>query len=150
MPEKKLAIFRIIRYYSKVKNFKEGSKYFLIFYILTVFVLITYNLSFYMSDLLYLLKNWMKIIFILIFAAGVSLYFTTYILHQVKSARIIFFIAGLLAIFFLHEYPRDILRSRFVNINTFYRILKTLSGFLALLLVYVADIFQVTKMRKRS
>ena len=100
-----------------MKHTKEVFKFYIFFFVVAIVLLLTYNLSFYISDLGRIFTNPFKIIFIFIYASVFCLYFSLYIVYTVKRAKILIFFSALCALFYLHEFERNIF---YYAINNFY------------------------------
>ncbi|HBD96280.1 MAG: hypothetical protein A2015_13795 [Spirochaetes bacterium GWF1_31_7] len=127
-----------------INNFTELMRFFLFFFIISFMLLITYSLSFYISDLVRIFRNPLKIIYIVIYSSIAGFYFSAYIVYNVKKAKVLFFISGILTLFYLHEYQRNIF---FYSIDTFYSVIFSyiylVSGIIGIVLATIALVIQL-------
>lgn len=129
---------------------KDLIKYFFLFYAIGVMLFVTFNLSFYINDFLFLLSNWWKLLFILVYSAFLSIYFSIYIVFQVKHGRAGAFVSGLLAIHFLQEYKRSIGWSSFFHYFENQRLaIEIIVASAALCAIIVTDFIQIYHIRNR-
>lgn len=129
---------------------KELIRFFLLFYCIGVMLFVTFNLSFYINDFLFLLTNWHKLLFILVYSALLSIYFTFYIVYQIKHGRVGAFVSGLLAIHYLQEYKRSIgWSSVFHHFEDQRFIIETMVAAGALCAIIVTDIIMIYHIRSR-
>ncbi len=127
-----------------INNFTELMRFFLFFFIISFMLLITYSLSFYISDLVLIFRSPLKIIYIVIYSSIAGFYFSAYIVYNVKKAKVLFFISGLLTLFYLHEYQRNIF---FYTIDIFYTVIFSyiylVSGIVGIIFAAVALVIQL-------
>lgn len=121
---------------------------FIFFFVVSVMLLVTYSLSFYISDLFNLLKTPLKIVFIVIYSMVFAFYFACYIMYSVKTGRFVIFISGLLAMFYLHEYNRNIFLTPIRSFDpVLFAVVYAAAGSVSIALAIVADILQIKRYR---
>lgn len=91
-----------------MKNTGELVKFQIFFFIVSFLLLLTYSLSFYISDLVRIFRNPLKIVYILLYSGIFSLYFSVYVVYNVKTSKAKTFVSALLTLFYLHEFERNI------------------------------------------
>lgn len=129
---------------------KEFIKFFILFYSIGVLLFATFNLSFYIYDFLFLLSNWRKLLFILIYSAFLSIYFSIYIVFQQKHGRPGAFVSGLLAIHYLQEYQHSIGWSNFFYLFEEHRFLiEVVVAASSLGCIIVSDLIQIYHIRQQ-
>lgn len=127
-----------------MKEFLNILKFFCLFYLTAVLLLITYSLSFYISDIINILKTPLKISFIFLYSAFLSMYFALHVLYNVKKCRVVCFFSVLFALFYLHEIPRNMFLNNleYSEMAILLFILYLVAGVAAIFLAIIANLFQ--------
>lgn len=120
-------------------------KFFMLFYVTSVLLQLTYSISFYISDIIHIFNAPLKISFIFMYSIVLGLYFTFHVLYNVKVMRILCFLSVLFALFYLQDFHGNILFKYMfsVEISYFLFILYLIAGVTAMTLGIIADVFQI-------
>ncbi|MBO5289066.1 MAG: hypothetical protein J6B11_06690 [Spirochaetales bacterium] len=120
-------------------------KFFMLFYVTSVLLQLTYSISFYISDIIHIFNAPLKISFIFMYSIVLGLYFTFHVLYNVKVMRILCFLSVLFALFYLQDFHGNILFKYMFSaeISYFLFILYLIAGVTAMTLGIIADVFQI-------
>lgn len=121
------------------------AKFFLLFYVTSVLLQLTYSISFYISDIIHIFNAPLKVSFIFIYSVVLGLYFTFHVLYNVKVMRVVCFVSVLFALFYLQDFFGNILFRRIFSAEVSYIlfILYLAAGVAAIVLGVIADVFQI-------
>ena len=119
--------------------------FFVMFYITSIILMMTYSLSFYISDIVHIFKSPLRISFIFTYAMFTSLYTSIYVLFSVKKGRIFTFLSALFAIFYLHEIQNNMFFKSIdsLQLTVFITVIYIIAGTLAIILGVIANVFQI-------
>ncbi|MBR2316473.1 MAG: hypothetical protein IKA37_00725 [Spirochaetales bacterium] len=120
-------------------------KFFMLFYVTSVLLQLTYSISFYISDIIHIFNAPLKISFIFMYSIVLGLYFTFHVLYNVKVMRVLCFLSVLFALFYLQDFHGNILFKYMFSaeISYFLFILYLIAGVTAMTLGIIADVFQI-------
>lgn len=120
-------------------------KFFILFYVTSVLLQLTYSISFYISDIIHIFNAPLKISFIFMYSAVLGVYFTFHVLYNVKVMRVLCFLSVLFALFYLQDFHGNILFKHIFSaeISYFLFILYLIAGTTAMILGIIADVFQI-------
>lgn len=120
-------------------------KFFMLFYVTSVLLQLTYSISFYISDIIHIFNAPLKIFFIFMYSIVLGLYFTFHVLYNVKVMRVLCFLSVLFALFYLQDFHGNILFKYMFSaeISYFLFILYLIAGVTAMTLGIIADVFQI-------
>ncbi len=119
--------------------------FFLLFYITSVLLQLTYSISFYISDIVHIFNAPLKLSFIFIYSTILGIYFTFHVLYNVKVMRVLCFLSVLFALFYLQDFHGNILFKQMFSaeITYFLFIIYFVAGITAIILGLTADIVQI-------
>ena len=105
-------------------------KFFILFYITSVLLQLTYSISFYISDIVHIFNAPLKISFIFAYSVVLGLYFTFHVLYNVKVMRVLCFLSVLFSMFYLQDFHGNILFKQIFSaeISYFLFILYLIAG----------------------
>lgn len=120
-------------------------KFFMLFYVTSVLLQLTYSISFYISDIIHIFNAPLKISFIFMYSIVLGLYFTFHVLYNVKVMRVLCFLSVLFALFYLQDFHGNILFKYMFSaeISYFLFILYLIAGVTAMTLGIIANVFQI-------
>lgn len=120
-------------------------KFFVLFYITSVLLQLTYSISFYISDIIHIFNAPLKISFIFAYSVVLGLYFTFHVLYNVKVMRVLCFLSTLFSMFYLQDFHGNILFKQIFSaeISYFLFILYLIAGGTAIVFGVIADVFQI-------
>ena len=126
-------------------------KFFMLFYVTSVLLQLTYSISFYISDIIHIFNAPLKISFIFMYSIVLGLYFTFHVLYNVKVMRVLCFLSVLFALFYLQDFHGNILFKYMFSaeISYFLFILYLIAGVTAMTLGIIADVFQIVAAVKK-
>ncbi len=139
-----------------MKKSGEFIRYFLFFMAVGLLLLVTYSLSFYKIDIVFLLTSPLKILYIVIISILLSVYYSAYLVFNVKNGRIFNFIGSILVLFVLHDYQKNFFLGWFLSgYEDVYYLINIAAAVLSAIFLSLSDFYQLKpdfriKIKKQS
>jgi len=118
-------------------------RYFFMFYLFFVILFLLYYLNFFLFPKSGFSLNIYKIFYVMASSLFFSFYMTIFIISQKRTAKILFFLGFILALFYLQDYKRNFILTYTIEENVdLYKIIEDLSACFSFIFLILASFFQ--------